>query len=506
MDAALRGARPGLRQRAADRALRAAAGRRALFARPGHHAPRRRSRTRVPLTAGHRRTVVDVALYAALVAAGRAGAPGADGSTPAVLVPIVVVARRARPAGQDACSWPPAPEHYLLATVVVFCCRRRRDRRSPGRWWSSSRIWWGAATLEAQPPLPERGHVMVSNRPLLRGARGAAGDVPRTTPTTCGPPGWRRAGARRARSSSTRSRWCSSLGGGGTPTTIALVVMLVFHTSSRCCFPLGVPLEWNVLLRLLRCSCSSASTPSCSPWDLATRCWRRRAPRRARSAGPSTAACGRTRSRFLPAMRYYAGNWAAQLWLFRKGEAETPRRAPHQDAPDHRPPARPPLRRGDHPRRCTGKLRAFRSMHLHGRALNAVLPEAVDDLDAYDVNRGRGRRRRASWGGTSATATSTTSSCWPPCRPQCGYAPGDLRVPVPRVPARGPARLHWRIVDAATGQLDEGHARRRHGARRATVARVGMIDAVVVGSGPERAGGRRPSGAAGARGHRPRGR
>ena len=31
---------------------------------------------------------------------------------------------------------------------------------------------------------------------------------------------------------------------------------------------------------------------------------------------------------------------------------------------------------------------AFRSMHSHGRALNGLLPRAVDDVDAYDVRDG----------------------------------------------------------------------------------------------------------------------
>lgn len=34
---------------------------------------------------------------------------------------------------------------------------------------------------------------------------------------------------------------------GGTPTTIALVVMLRFHVFIMSCFPMGVPMEWNVL-------------------------------------------------------------------------------------------------------------------------------------------------------------------------------------------------------------------------------------------------------------------
>ena len=31
---------------------------------------------------------------------------------------------------------------------------------------------------------------------------------------------------------------------------------------------------------------------------------------------------------------------------------------------------------------------AFRSMHAHGRALNGLLPHAVDDIECYDVREG----------------------------------------------------------------------------------------------------------------------
>jgi hypothetical protein len=61
------------------------------------------------------------------------------------------------------------------------------------------------------------------------------------------------------------------------------------------------------------------------------------------------------------------------------------------------------------------KILTFRSMHLHGRALNDLVPLAVDDVEEYDVF-------------------------------------------IESQPL-GRDTMHWRIADAATGQLDEGHVR-----------------------------------------------
>jgi hypothetical protein len=38
------------------------------------------------------------------------------------------------------------------------------------------------------------------------------------------------------------------LSDGGTPTTVALVVMVVFHTFITSSIPMGVPIEWNVIM------------------------------------------------------------------------------------------------------------------------------------------------------------------------------------------------------------------------------------------------------------------
>ena len=86
---------------------------------------------------------------------------------------------------------------------------------------------------------------------------------------------------------------------------------------------------------------------------------------------------------FLLAMRYYAGNWAYSVWLFRgdsyrKLDTLTTKSAPwvyDQLARFYDRLTAVGL---------VGKVMAFRSMHLHGRALPVLIPKAVERLEDYE--------------------------------------------------------------------------------------------------------------------------
>jgi len=94
---------------------------------------------------------------------------------------------------------------------------------------------------------------------------------------------------------------------------------------------------------------------------------------------------------FLPSMRYYAGNLATGLWLRRPGMRE------HIDDTGVTS-AHTPQRQVERPYgpgefdAVVSRTQASRSMHLHGRALNAALALAVGDqttaaegLDDYET-------------------------------------------------------------------------------------------------------------------------
>ncbi len=85
---------------------------------------------------------------------------------------------------------------------------------------------------------------------------------------------------------------------------------------------------------------------------------------------------------FLLAMRYYAGNWPYGVWLFR-GESyrkldRLTKTAPwiyHQLERFYDPATA---------RGLVGKVMGFRLMHLHGRALAVLIPQAVERLADYE--------------------------------------------------------------------------------------------------------------------------
>jgi hypothetical protein len=98
---------------------------------------------------------------------------------------------------------------------------------------------------------------------------------------------------------------------------------------------------------------------------------------------------------------------------------------------------------------------AFRSMHSHGRALNGLLPHAVDDVDAYDVREGElvaGVVLGYNFGDGHFHNAQLLESV----QERCGFEPGELRVVTLESQAANEQRQRYRIYDAASGLVEEG--------------------------------------------------
>ena len=162
--------------------------------------------------------------------------------------------------------------------------------------------------------------------------------------------------------------------------------MVIFHVHILSTFPLGVPLEWNIFMifGVLFLFGHYGEVPLSTLDDplliaiLAI-------------GGVGIPVLGNLRPdliSFLPSMRYYAGNWATSQWLFRKDGAE--------DKFDERMEKLAPsvvrqleqLYGEELAEFMLYKGLAFRAMHAHGRALNGLLPRAVDDVGAYHIREG----------------------------------------------------------------------------------------------------------------------
>jgi hypothetical protein len=159
---------------------------------------------------------------------------------------------------------------------------------------------------------------------------------------------------------------------------------------------------------------------------------------------------------FLPSMRYYAGNWATTQWLFRKasGAEEKLDRSIHK-------PAQVVVEQltrvydRDTAELLLAKGLAFRAMHSHGRALNGLLPRAVDDVESYHVREGElisGVVNGWNFGDGHLHNHQLLAAV----QERCGFAPGDLRVITLESQPAHIQRQRYRIYDAAIGLIEEG--------------------------------------------------
>ena len=160
---------------------------------------------------------------------------------------------------------------------------------------------------------------------------------------------------------------------------------------------------------------------------------------------------------FLPSMRYYAGNWATSQWLFRKGGGaeEQARRADGQAGAVVGEQVAEIYEPGDC-RVLLYKGLAFRAMHSHGRALNALLPHAVDDVEAYDVREGELISNVVN-GWNFGDGHFHGQQLLEAVQERCGFGPGEVRVIDAGVRSR-PARRASATgsTTPATGLVEEG--------------------------------------------------
>ncbi|HAC78969.1 MAG TPA: hypothetical protein DCG06_01650 [Deltaproteobacteria bacterium] len=160
---------------------------------------------------------------------------------------------------------------------------------------------------------------------------------------------------------------------------------------------------------------------------------------------------------FLLSMRYYAGNWAWNAWLFHgdsyKKLERIKRVAPLQFEQLEKllPPA-------DAVRTSAGYL-AFRTMHLQGRVLGLVLPQATAGNPFQEYTYVDGEMVSAmALGWNFGEGHLGNERLLEVLQKECGFEEGEVRtIMVEAQPLVGNT-LHWRVADAKTGQINEGYA------------------------------------------------
>ena len=159
---------------------------------------------------------------------------------------------------------------------------------------------------------------------------------------------------------------------------------------------------------------------------------------------------------FLPAMRYYAGNWATSLWLFRKDSGAEEKLDERVDKVARATVEQLAKLYGrDTAEYFLEKALAFRSMHSHGRALNALAARAVPNVDDYFLRDGEivaGVVAGWNFGDGHFHGRQLLGAV----QEQCGFEPGELCVVSLEGQPAHSRRQHYWLYDAATGLVEEG--------------------------------------------------
>ena len=417
---------------------------------------------KVPGTRGTTRTWLDIGLYAGLLAAALyllispgadATAPWADG-TVSLLYPAAVgvllaflaalglrdkvpfLAARAEIYGTLAIVFLFPLTNMVIAAQLVFFC-----------------IWWGAASSKLNRHFPFVVTVMISNTPWNK-SKAAKRRLYTDHPENLLPSRIGAASAHLGTVMEFTLPLVLLVTQGGLIGTLALAGMVIFHVHIFSTFPLAVPLEWNVFMifGLFFLFGHYADVPWSTLDDpllvaiLALIC-------------VGLPVLGNFRPdlvSFLPSMRYYAGNWATSQWLFRRDSGA-------EDKLDQKIVKSAPI--------VTRQLEnfygqdmidvlvykglAFRSMHSHGRALNALSARAVEDIEDYDVREGE-LVAGVVLGYNFGDGHFHDHRLLAAVQERCHFAPGELRVVTLESQPAHVQRQRYRIWDAADGLVEEG--------------------------------------------------
>jgi len=406
----------------------------------------------IPGTAGDTRTIGDAALFVAHVAAvvWALATPELEARhliAAVIFLPLLSL--------RDKTIFLASRGEHYFTTALVFVLALESFGGSgsfiAGAKFVQVALWWGAAASKLTHHFPSVMSVMVSNAPLFAFERVRSllyRDVPNDL---------------RYSSKATFVAHVGTaieflfplvlvLSTGGTAATIALVVMVAFHGFILSSVPMGVPLEWNVAF-IYSGLVLFGHHAEVRPWDLgsipmavllvvgvvlvpiAGNIWPRRVS-------------------FLPSMRYYAGNWAYSVWLFRDDSISKLDECITKATPESIGQASR-LFEADMVTSMLARALAFRAMHLHGRVLHDVLPRAVDDIERYEIRDGEvvaGIVLGWNFGDGHLHEEQFLAAVQARCR----FEPGQLRCVMVESQPLHRAEHHWRIVDAATGLVEEG--------------------------------------------------
>jgi hypothetical protein len=404
---------------------------------------------RLPGAGGTRRGWLDVALYAAnqLLLLRALVAPEV---TPALMWPSVVLIPLM--GVRDKTLFLAArAEHYWVALVCLTVAY------AGGLWLSACKavwcaIWFWAATSKLNHHFPSVIMVMMNNGPFF--PKWLKKRLFASYPDDLRPS--RLAGAMAHAGTVTEYAIpVVLLASSGNPTITALMlaVMFGFHGFIALNNPSGMPIEWNILTiyggiflfgfhpeaSILWLGSMPLLAAFLFFWLFVVPCLGNFFP---------------ARVSFLLAMRYYAGNWAYNIWLVKKGSAAKFGKLV-KAAGTFREQLEEMLPDATTVDVAVTLAMAHRFMHFEGRPLLEALPKAVDDIDAYDWMEGEvlgGMVLGWNFGDGHLNGRQLLDAV----QAQCGFEPGEVRVVMIESQPLFGRSMRWQIVDAASGVVERG--------------------------------------------------
>ena len=401
----------------------------------------------IPGFSGSRRGLIDVLGYAVLIGALLRAlvAPelGASELLPAVVVLPLLALR-------DKVQFLAARgEHYWVTSV---CFLWAPEQWIPAAMAVNLAIWLWAAVSKLTPHFPTVVSVMTSNSPLTSTKERKS--LVRDYPTDLRP-------SRKAYGSAYFGAFLEFAfpllllaGEGGWVTLLGMVVMVLFHTYITSAVPMGVPLEWNVLVVYGAFWLWWHHAPV-SPFDISD-------PLLGgfvllfTVAVPAVGHLAPRWVSFLLAMRYYAGNWPYTVWFFTPKALETLDQKLTRVSP--LPHKQVEALYGETIAIAViGKVVGFRAMHLQGRVLHGLVRRFVPGLDERVVLDGE-LVAGVSLGWNFGDGHLSGPQLMAALQERCGFSEGDVRVLCVESQPLHRWTMDWEAWDLAAGRLDQGRA------------------------------------------------
>jgi len=413
-----------------------------------------------PLFGGVKRTWFDIALYVALQASlvRVLIAPEVSPSLllpPLLLIPLLGLADK-------VIFLAARSEHYWVALVCLALAHGVGPSPEDLGWVAACQVvwcfvWFWAATSKINHMFPSVIMVMMNNGPFF--PRWLKRKLFKQYPADLRPS---RVAASMAHFGTATEYMIPVLlltSDGGIQTVVALLIMTVFHGYIGINNPSGMPIEWNIVMIFggwflfgAHPDVSVASVLAMPVLAVFLFFWLVLVPTFGNFFPKYVS--------FLLAMRYYAGNWAYNIWFMRKPTDTTPAAADKLkkltcSSGSMREQLSAILPDETSVDVAMAMATSARFLHMEGKPLLEALPRAFDDIEEYEWWESEvlaGQTLGWNFGDGHLGNENLLSAL----QEQCGWEEGELVcVMVESQPLFG-RKMKWRIVDAAAGVIEEG--------------------------------------------------